>query len=100
MIFWKDFILDDVVGPILAVETGEQEIYKVCRRTQPGHSGVMDDAMSAKQGAPRGASSQETRRMQRPARMVGHTDLDSALSGMEAGSNRLAASDRQSRREG
>lgn len=65
MIYWQDFVLDDVFGPLLNME--EQD--KV-RRAKPrlGGTGVNDDAR---------AKIQETGTEQRPARMVGLSGLDS-----------------------
>jgi hypothetical protein len=71
VIFWKDFILDDVVGPILAdVGSKDDKDYKVCRRTRLGSPSVMEDA--------RGNTIQETGQEQRPARMAGLSSLDSS----------------------
>lgn len=76
MIFWKDFILDDVCGPVLSLNETERTGMQVCRRGRLGGSGIMEDARS-------GVSIQETEQEQRPARMVGHSF--SAQTGMEAG---------------
>ena len=67
MILWKDFILDDVIGPTLRPD--------VCREAIGESPDVMEDARAA---------IQETGREQRPARMVGHSSSDSARNGMEA----------------
>lgn len=56
MIFWKDFILDDFLGPSLKDQ-------KICTE-KPGSVSVMEDAD--------GISNQETGQEQRPARMVGN----------------------------
>ncbi len=72
MILWKDFVLDDQVGPLLRFTEDALE----CRRTRLGSPSVMDDAM---------VSIQETGQEQRPARMVGLPALDSQKSSMEAG---------------
>jgi hypothetical protein len=69
VILWKDFILDDVVGPILDVDfDDEKEILTSCRRKRIGSPSVMEDANGI---------IQETRQEQRPARMVGLSNLDS-----------------------
>ena len=78
MILWKDFILDDVIGPSLAfADEGE-----VCRMLRFGGPGVMEDA-SGKKGVK--TPIQETGQVRQPARMVGYSSLDSAQTGMEAG---------------
>jgi hypothetical protein len=75
VITWKDFILDDVVGPVMMdpspIDSNETE---VCRRTRLGSTIVMEDEESEN------SSIQETRQEQRPARMVGHSSLDSSAS--------------------
>ncbi len=66
MIYWKDFVFDEVCGPLLVV--GE---------TPDGDLGIRKDAV---------VKIQETRQEQRPARMVG--TLHAMLvddTGMEAG---------------
>ena len=66
MIYWKDFALDEIFGPLLVV--GE---------TADGDPGIRKDAF---------VKIQETRQEQRPARMVG--TLHAILvddTGMEAG---------------
>ena len=69
MIRWKDFVLDDVIGPSLILDFNE------CRETRPGSAqSVMEDAK---------AHIQETRQEQRPARMVGLSSLDSSPFDME-----------------
>jgi hypothetical protein len=69
VIIWKDFILDDVVGPVMIdpsdIDVNESE---VCRRTRLGSTIIMEDEHGI---------IQETRQEQRPARMVGHSSLDS-----------------------
>lgn len=82
MIFWKDFILDDTIGPVLSPELfqdiGEERgTLKVCRRKRLGSPSVQEDAWGMKNEAIEVASIQETRQEQRPARMVGHSSLDS-----------------------
>ncbi len=85
MIFWKDFILDDVLGPVLSPEIFEQESEigsTSCReerfgspRKQPGlRPGSQEDAAMGVS-----ALIQETGQEQRPARMVGHSSLDSSV---------------------
>ncbi len=66
MILWKDFLLDDVCGPILVSCEGGG-----------GSRSIMDDANVE-------ISIQETRQEHRPARMVGTSGLESTLMGMEA----------------
>ena len=78
MIFWKDFILDDILGPILNFpETKESEGKKKedesCRRKRLGSPKVMDDAREVA-----GTLIQETGQVKRPARMVGLSSLDSS----------------------
>ena len=85
MILWKDFILDDFIGPVLATEGPRQ----VCRNEGWDCASVMDDARAEMaQGC---ASFQETRQRQRPARMVGMSGLDAAPSGTEAGRSNPSA---------
>ena len=75
MIFWKDFILDDIVGPILAMPeerpttSGRDETRFGSPDTRNGASGN-NTVLST--------DIQETRQEQRPARMVGHSSHDSA----------------------
>lgn len=66
MIFWKDFILDDVVGPILNFD---QTSSTNCREERNGRPSIKTDT-GVKQ-------IQETRQEQRPARMAGLSNLDS-----------------------
>jgi hypothetical protein len=74
MIVWKDFIFDEVLGPLLE-----------CPQLEPGsrsfddRTSVMEDAEIANVD-----NVQEARREQRPARMVGTVSLDSNLTGREA----------------
>ena len=84
MILWKDFILDDFVGPVLA-NIENEPAPKSCRRKRFGSPSVMEDAMGAKTETSEYVSIQETRQERWPARMVGFSSLDSASSGMEAG---------------
>jgi hypothetical protein len=68
VITWKDFVFDDVMGPILMD-------FESCRGTRLGSPSVMEDANGI---------IQETGQEQRPARMVGLSNLDSkAQSHME-----------------
>ena len=87
MIIWKDFILDDIVGPVLALpedlpQTGG------CSGKQLGSPDTRNGA-SGKQRASHDAKIQETRQEQRPARMVGPSSHDSAqVDRKSAGSDR------------
>lgn len=70
MIYWKDFVLDDVIGPYLKVRFSDPR----SREKNAQCPGVMEDAI------------QETGQVKRPARMVGPTSLEEVVkSGMEAG---------------
>ena len=96
MIFWKDFLLDDQVGPSLVI--GEIEDLK-CRRTRLGSPSIMDDAIGKHSGGTECALQiQETGQEQRPARMAGFSSLDSAQSDTEVSRGNRATSRR--RREG
>lgn len=93
MITWTDFVLDDVIGPSLAIRPAQGE---GSRWTQAGDGlSVMEDARSLAVDVP----IQETGQEQRPARMVGSTGLDSKhagiRTGMEAGQDSQTASIRQ-----
>jgi hypothetical protein len=75
VISWKDFVFDDVLGPVLAfseVDMNESENSEPqsCRRKRLGSPSVKEDAM--------GFLIQETGQEKRPARMVGHSSLDSS----------------------
>jgi hypothetical protein len=79
VILWKDFILDDEIGPCLVVGPAAvvrgSSINLKYRKTWPNSSSVMEDAHTI----------QETRQEQRPARMAGLSSLDSLFgNGMEA----------------
>lgn len=89
MITWKDFVLDDVVGPVLSFlnETEEQELS--CREMRFGSTSIRNDAKVA---------IQETGQEQRPARMVGQSSLISAQTDMEVG--RCDRANSSSRRRG
>lgn len=73
MIFWKDFILDDEIGPYLWIGTSDPKN----RRSKTDCPGVMEDAI------------QETGQEKRPARMVGYSSLDFTKTGMEAGQGKF-----------
>lgn len=75
MIIWKDFVLDDFLGPILAAKSSVEISV---------NSDVMDDAKTAN-GAQGCASIQETGQGKQPARMVGRSSLEAVRNGMEAG---------------
>jgi hypothetical protein len=69
VIIWKDFILDDdVLGAIMIDPTDDDKSFESCRRTRLGSTIIMEDENGI---------IQETRQEQRPARMVGHSSLDS-----------------------
>ena len=72
MIFWKDFVLDEVIGPVIdpsLLDGVSDPVPTSCRRKRLGSPNVKDDV--------RGVSFQETGQEQRPARMVGLSSLDS-----------------------
>ena len=74
MITWKDFILDDFLGPVLAdIES--------CREWVS--SGVEEGGRSSAEETGKN-SVQETRQGQQPARMVGGSSLKAVRIGMEA----------------
>ena len=81
MILWKDFILDDVMGPTLVFAFDEiakinqenQTESQKCRVSRFGSLGVKDDAESR-------AIIQETRQEIEPARMVGLSGFESKSS--------------------
>ena len=68
MILWKDFVIDDVIGP-----------YLVCSDEVRSSLPVMEDGSTT-------SIIQETRQEIRPARMVGSSNLDSTIGrlGMDA----------------
>ena len=96
MIFWKDFILDDILGPILAMpeerpvqdcESGldpfSQDSRYETRFGQPsdtrnGASGKHKNIGELCSPVAAKAEIQETRQEPRPARMVGRSSHDSA----------------------
>ena len=88
MIIWKDFVLDDVVGPVLAF-TPEQD--ESCREMRFGSTSIRNDVKRA---------IQETGQEQRPARMVGQSSLLSAQTDMEVGREIRAKSSSRLRGEG
>ena len=71
MILWKDFVLDDEIGPSILASLLDGVVVTTtsCRSVVSGSPRVMEDAMGS-------SIIQETRRDQRPARMVGYTSLD------------------------
>ena len=70
MILWKDFILDDFFGPSLLLES---ETSIGCREARTEDSQYrQEDA-----GETQAGQIQETGQLQRPARMVGFSRLDS-----------------------
>jgi hypothetical protein len=68
VITWKDFILDDVVGPIMNDAIFESSDLSCRVTSRLGSPIVMEDVTGA---------IQETGQEQRPARMVGLSHLDS-----------------------
>ena len=77
MVMWMDFVLDDLVGPVMSLpETWEDALDISCRRMRLGNPSIRNDVNGA---------IQETGQVQRPARMVGHSSLDSARADMEVG---------------
>jgi hypothetical protein len=75
VITWKDFVFDDVMGPVMM----DQELPHIpsnffstdstsCRRTRLGSPVIMEDETG---------KIQETRQEKRPARMVGCSNFDS-----------------------
>lgn len=72
MIYWQDFILDDVCGPLLVEELiGDTQI-KVSRRKRIDHADIKEDVMGVPQ-----VQIQETGQELQPARTVGCSPLDS-----------------------
>ena len=78
MIYWMDFALDEVLGPVLVTEG-----LGGFRTGEVGQASVEDDANAAT-GALGSALIQETRQGQQPARMVGQSSLEVVGIGMEA----------------
>jgi len=98
VILWKDFVLDDEAGPLLVSQetTAPMMVSRnhICREKRFGSPSVKEDAIGTNGTlANNGVLIQETRREQRPARMVGLTDLEFAQAGKEASrSNRTVNS--------
>jgi hypothetical protein len=69
VIFWKDFILDDEIGPYLKIGISDPK----SRESKDVYPGVREDAI------------QETGQEKQPARMVGYSSLDLIQSSKEAG---------------
>lgn len=85
MIVWKDFVLDDVCGPLLMEGPIMSLEVKVCRGKRLAGKNSMPNVMEDSTGE-KAVLIQETGQEQRPARMVGLSDLDSiSLAGMDAG---------------
>ncbi len=98
MIFWNDFLMDDVFGPILVVpelaDSSEMSDLK-CRRTRLGdRSSIMEDANGNPETFSK-VSIQETGQEKRLARMAGLTGLDLSHTGMEAEQHHPAESSRR-----
>jgi hypothetical protein len=91
VITWKDFVLDDIVGPVLMLP---EEALKADRPATDGRvEGTRLGSPEARNGASGNNSAkaeiQETRPEQRPARMVGSSSHDSAqVDRKSAGSDR------------
>jgi len=85
VIYWKDFILDDFIGPQLSSAAGTSG-----REERNGRLGVMEDAVEI----------QETGQGIRPARMAGLAPSSDSIpkAGMEAGqANRFEVTRRRGR---
>jgi hypothetical protein len=81
VICWNDFILDDVLGPVLNFDKDETS-YASCRMVRNGRPSTSDDQAGRKPcrefiGTEVVNQIQETSREKQPARMVGHSELDS-----------------------
>lgn len=81
MICWNDFILDDVLGPVLNFEDDETS-YTSCRMVRNGRPSTSTDQAGRKlcrevEGTEVVNQIQETRQEQRLARMAGLSELDS-----------------------
>ncbi|MEK6704686.1 MAG: hypothetical protein AABZ06_02765 [Bdellovibrionota bacterium] len=94
MIYWKDFILDDFIGPTLVVDLKQPQHKKRNRGAPLANQSIMEDAAEQIE-ATRCASVQETRQSQRPARMVGISDLAFTQTGMDASRDSRARSKRR-----
>jgi hypothetical protein len=79
VILWKDFILDENIGPVLSPEIfeGDAPVPTSCRRKRLGSPNCQEDGRGITNEATSIVSIQETRQKQRPARMVGLSSLDS-----------------------
>jgi len=99
VICWKDFILDNDIGPCLELfgkikcevkknKAIQKEIkIKVCDTQSPDkqNPSVMEDAGVCNNAKTQeSVKIQETRRIQRPARKAGHTELESVNPGKDA----------------
>lgn len=76
MIYWMDFILDDVVGPILSFDETSRETSCRVKRGEEGGPSIRKDT----------GKFQETRSEQRSARMVDRSsqeNLDSVAEDMD-----------------
>ena len=95
MIIWQDFILDDVLGPLLVFPEDVGPASSIsCREERLGGPDARNGA-SGNNGV-QGTSIQETRQEQRLARMAGPSSHDSAqVDRMSAGSNRACLEQRQ-----
>ncbi len=87
MILWKDFVLDDEIGPVLLFREIEQ--LAGSREKEGAVLRVMEDA--------RKHLIQETRQGQQPARMVGISGLEGVRESMEADKASLTSSQRRRR---
>ncbi|MGK5082218.1 hypothetical protein WDW37_02850 [Bdellovibrionota bacterium FG-1] len=97
MIFWMDFALDDVAGPLLVFPEDRERVGR--NETRLGSPDARNGA-SGNNGV-QSTSIQETRHEQRPARMVGSSSHDSAqVDRMSAGCNRANDATRPVRGEG
>ena len=74
MIYWNDFIFDEILGPILAMPEERPQGNRITVRS--GDTDARNGASGNKQVL--SISIQETRQEQRPARMVGLSSHDSA----------------------
>jgi hypothetical protein len=88
VIVWKDFVLDDVAGPVLLEELVDITDLKVCRGKRVASSSIMPKTKPSVMEDSTGEQAvqiQETGQEQRPARMVGLSGLDfNSSAGMEA----------------
>ncbi len=78
MILWKDFILDDVVGPSLSIEGEDQiSVSRGAKAQRCGSPSIMEDAKVA--------AIQETGQEIEPARMVGLSGSESITQSADIG---------------